>query len=153
MPDCTVSGCGEGCCVPGRGNILISECQWCIQVLQIVLQGWQAVLSGKAQVSALDAISPGRRGRCPAPECPVWAWAAVAPTPCLLWQKAWCWRCAVAEVTSFSVHVFQFLKTRIKKEQIQELSSKVCQTADYSMQRIDEFFIQHHLKVTETLPN
>lgn len=29
----------RGRCVPGRGNILILECQWCIQVLQMVLQG------------------------------------------------------------------------------------------------------------------
>lgn len=73
MPNCKAGGCAEGSCVPGRGNILIFECQWCIQVPQIVLQGLQAVLSGNAQVSILEAIGPGRRDRCPASESQVWA--------------------------------------------------------------------------------
>lgn len=60
----------RGRCVPGRGNILILECQWCIQVLQMVLQGLQAMILGKARVSALDANGPAGRSRCPVPDCP-----------------------------------------------------------------------------------
>ena len=64
MPNCKVGWCGEGCYVPGRGNIFILACQWCIQVLQIVLQGLQAVLSGNACVHS-GCDQPREEGQVP----------------------------------------------------------------------------------------
>ena len=73
VPNCKAGRCGEGGCILGRGNISIFECEWCIQVLEIVLQGAAGCALRKSSVSTLDTMSPGRRDRGPAPEGWVWA--------------------------------------------------------------------------------
>lgn len=85
---------------------MIFECQWCIQVLQIVLQGLQAVLSGNVQVSVgMQSAQEGGPGAQP-PNANLGPRAAVPPAP---WpSRARCGGSVLAELASFSGHLFPF---------------------------------------------